>query len=68
MLVAIGSMIAATQSKATQETLNAIVHFLNYAASHPDAVIWTNEHQASANTNCNSPIMSEPHKLSNDVF
>jgi hypothetical protein len=38
MLVAIGS-IAATQSKATQDTLNAIVHFLNYAASHPDAVI-----------------------------
>jgi hypothetical protein len=38
MLVAIGS-IAATQAKATQATFNAIVHFLNYAASHPDAVI-----------------------------
>jgi hypothetical protein len=43
MLVAIGS-IATTQAKATQATLDAIVHFLNYAASHPDAVICAQQH------------------------
>jgi hypothetical protein len=38
MLVALGS-IAATQSQATSKTYDATVWLLNYAASHPDAVI-----------------------------
>ena len=38
MLVALGS-IAAHQAKGTQATADACVDLLNYAASHPDAVI-----------------------------
>ena len=38
MHVALGT-IASQQSKATEATLAKIVHFLDYAATHPDAVI-----------------------------
>jgi hypothetical protein len=38
ILVALGT-IASSQSKGTQATVQAITHLLNYATSHPDAVI-----------------------------
>jgi len=38
LLVAIGT-IASTQSKATEETMNAVTHLLNYCATHPEAKI-----------------------------
>ena len=38
MLVALGT-IAATQANANKATAEAVVHLLNYAATHPDAVI-----------------------------
>eukprot|EP00957_Ditylum_brightwellii_P120381 9185224-Ditylum_brightwellii.AAC.1 len=38
MLVATGT-IAATQTKGTQETAKAVMHLLNYATTHPNAVI-----------------------------
>ena len=38
MLVALGSL-ASAQSQGTQATMRAAVHLLNYAASHPEAVV-----------------------------
>jgi len=38
MLVAIGTL-ASAQSKATEETLTAATHLLNYCATHPSATI-----------------------------
>ena len=38
MLVALGTLGAA-QTKGTKQTMEAAVHLLNYAASHPDAVV-----------------------------
>ncbi len=38
MHVALGSL-AAAQTEGTQETMKALTHLLNYAASHPDATI-----------------------------
>ena len=59
MLVAIGS-IAATQAKATQATLDAIVHFLNYAASHPDAVIRYHASDMILHNHSDGSYLSEP--------
>jgi hypothetical protein len=59
MLVAIGS-IAATQAKATQATLDAIVHFLNYAASHPDAVIFYHASNMILHNHSDGSYLSEP--------
>jgi hypothetical protein len=38
MLKALGTL-AATQTEGTEKTLKAVTHFLNYAASHPEAYI-----------------------------
>ena len=38
MLVALGSL-AAAQSKGTEATRDALVHLLNYCATHPDATL-----------------------------
>jgi hypothetical protein len=38
MLVALGT-IASEQSEGTHQTREAAIHFLNYAATHPDAVV-----------------------------
>ena len=38
MLVALGTL-AATQAKGTEVTMEAAVHLLNYAATHPDATL-----------------------------
>jgi hypothetical protein len=59
MLVAIGS-IAATQAKATQATLDAIVHFLNYAASHPNAVICYHTSNMILHNHSDGSYLSEP--------
>jgi hypothetical protein len=59
MLVAIGS-IAATQAKATQATLDAIVHFLNYAASHPDAVICYHASDMILHNHSDGSYLSKP--------
>ena len=38
MLVALGTL-ASAQTKGTEQTMEALVHLLNYAATHPDAVV-----------------------------
>ena len=38
MLVALGTL-AAAQTKGTAQTMDAAIHLLNYAATHPDATI-----------------------------
>jgi len=38
MLVALGTL-ATQQTNGTQSTMQALMHLLNYCASHPDAII-----------------------------
>eukprot|EP00957_Ditylum_brightwellii_P018312 1379122-Ditylum_brightwellii.AAC.1 len=58
MLVAINS-IAAQQAAPTENTAAAIIHLLNYAATHPDAVIHYSASRMVLHTHSDASLMSE---------
>eukprot|EP00957_Ditylum_brightwellii_P151193 11512584-Ditylum_brightwellii.AAC.1 len=58
MLVAINS-IAAQQAAPTENTVAAIVHLLNYAATHPDAVICYNASRMELHIHSNASFILE---------
>ena len=59
MLVALGT-IAAAQSQATEHTAHAVVRLLNYAASHPDAVIRYKASGMTLHIHSDASYLSEP--------
>ena len=59
MLVALGT-IAEQQSKATVKTMEAVTNLLNYAATHPDAVIQYNKSDMTLHVDSDASYMSMP--------
>lgn len=59
MLVALGT-IAAAQSKGTQTTMQAVVHLLNYAATHPEAIIRYHASKMILHIHSDASYLSEP--------
>ena len=59
MLVALGSL-AAAQTKGTKQTMDAMVHLLNYAATHPDAVIRFKKSDMILHIHSDASYLSEP--------
>jgi len=58
MLVALGSL-AAAQSEGTQATIEACTHLLNYAATHPDAVLRYHASEMILHIHSNASYLSE---------
>ncbi len=58
MLITLGSL-AAAQSEGTQATLNACTQLLNYAATHPDAVLWYTASNMILNIHSDTSYLSE---------
>jgi len=56
--VALGSL-AAAQSKGTQATIEACTNLLNYAATHPDAVLQYHASDMILNIHSNASYLSE---------
>jgi hypothetical protein len=63
MLIALGT-IAANQSNATELTAKAVVHLLNYAASHPDATIRYTANEMILYNHSDGSYLSAPHARS----
>jgi hypothetical protein len=60
MLVSINA-ISASQSKATENTAAAIVHLLDYAATHPDAILrYTRSDMVVLHIHCDASYLSVP--------
>jgi len=59
MLVALGTL-AAAQSKGTEATMDAAVHLLNYAASHPDAIVRFRASDMILHVHSDASYLSEP--------
>jgi len=58
MLVALRSL-AAAQSEGTQATIKACTHLLNYAATHPEAVLWYKASDMILNIHSDASYLSE---------
>ena len=58
MLVALGTL-AAAQSKGTQATAKAAVQLLNYAATHPEAIIRFHASQMILHVHSDASYLSE---------
>jgi hypothetical protein len=59
MFVALNA-ISAAQSKATENTATAIVHLLDYAATHPDAILRYKRSDMALHVHSNALYLSEP--------
>ena len=59
MLVSLGSL-AATQTKGTEKTMQAITHLLDYAATHPDAAIRYHKSHMILYVHSDASYLSEP--------
>jgi hypothetical protein len=59
MLVALGTL-AATQDKGTEATMEAAVHLLNYAATHPDATLRFEASDMKLHIYSDASYLSEP--------
>ena len=59
MLVALGTL-ASEQSEGTENTKQAAIHFLNYAATHPDAVVRFKKSGMQLHIHSDASYLSEP--------
>jgi hypothetical protein len=59
MLVALGTL-AASQTKGTEATADALTHFLNYCATHPDATIRFHKSDMILHLDSDASYLSEP--------
>jgi hypothetical protein len=59
MLVALGTL-AAAQTKGTKQTVKALQQLLDYAATHPDAIIRFKRSQMCLHISSDASYLSEP--------
>ena len=59
MHVALGTL-AAAQTQGTAQTLDAAMHLLNYAATHPDAAVRFHKSDMVLYIHSNASYLSEP--------
>jgi hypothetical protein len=59
MLVALGS-ISSAQSHGTEATMDAVTHLLNYAATHPDAIVRYTASDMTLHCHSDASYLSEP--------
>ena len=59
MLVALG-YLSSQQAKAAAKTYDKVIWFINYAATHPDAIIWYHVSGMILHVHSDASYLSDP--------